>query len=33
MASSAKKSKGVVNELNTFLKWGKSKKSETLDSK
>ena len=37
MASSAKKSKGVVNKLNTFLKWGKSNiighNVETLDSK
>ena len=36
MASSAKKSKGVVNKLNTFLKWGKSNiighNVETLDS-
>ena len=37
MASSVKKSKGVVKELNTFLKWGKSNvighNVETLDSK
>ena len=37
MASSAKKSKGVVKELNTFLKWVKSNtighNVETLDSK
>ena len=37
MALSAKKSIGVVKELNTFLKWGKSNiichNVETLDSK